>query len=116
MELLLPKGLSCFPLADRPDTAAFLDGPVVLAGLTDRQKVLTGDLEHPETMLRLQDEREWGKLAGCVLYREPGGIHQIPAPQTDREKNGTPSTSPIRGRRGCTLQTARLFRRTAPCK
>lgn len=60
IDLLLPKGITCYPLPDRPDTVAFLDGPVALAGLVERSRTLYGDRDHPEELLRLQDEREWG--------------------------------------------------------
>lgn len=56
----LPKGLSCWPIPDAPNTVAFLDGPVVLAGLIDEERTLKGNRLHPETMLRCDNEREWG--------------------------------------------------------
>ncbi len=59
-----PKGLSCHPLPDRPDTAAFTDGPIVLAGLTAEQHTLRGDINNPATMLAPHDERRWGDWLG----------------------------------------------------
>lgn len=56
----LPRGLHCWPMPDAPDMVAFMDGPVVLAGLTDEERVLYGDIRKPETMLRPDNEREWG--------------------------------------------------------
>lgn len=99
VELLLPKGLSCFPLADRPDTAAFLDGPVVLAGLTDRQRILTGDPGRPETMLRLQDEREWENWQDvyCTVNQEES-IKFLPLKQIGKERYTV--YFPIRGEKG----------------
>src|SRR5207249_4786635 len=35
IRLILPKALTVEPLPDRPDMVAFMDGPLVLAGLTD---------------------------------------------------------------------------------
>lgn len=55
--LILPKAITAWPLPDRPDTVAFLDGPVVLAGLTEHSRRLVGK---PEEILQLRDEREWG--------------------------------------------------------
>ncbi len=60
----LVKKLTAWPLPDEPDTVAFLDGPVVLAGLCQDERVLKGDPDHPETMLRPDSEREW------VMWRE----------------------------------------------
>jgi hypothetical protein len=55
----LPKGLTTCPLPDRPDMVAFMDGPVVLAGLCDEERTLHGDKDHPETILVPDNEREW---------------------------------------------------------
>ena len=59
LQIVLPKRLSAWPLPDRPDTVAFMDGPVVLAGLIDEGRVLCGDAEHPESMLSPDNQREW---------------------------------------------------------
>lgn len=56
----LPKGLQCFPMPDDPSMVAFMDGPVVLAGLVAQERTLYGDTAAPETMLRGDNEREWG--------------------------------------------------------
>lgn len=55
----LPKTITVHPLDDRRDCVAFLDGPVTLAGLIDREVTLKGDIEHPETMFIPDDERQW---------------------------------------------------------
>lgn len=55
----LPKKLTAYPLPDREDTVAFLDGPVALAGLVPEERILYGDILHPETMLTVDDERIW---------------------------------------------------------
>jgi DUF1680 family protein len=55
----LPKGLTTSPLPDRPDLVAFMDGPVVLAGLCDEERTLYGDADRPETILVSDNEREW---------------------------------------------------------
>jgi len=55
----LPKALSTCPLPDEPDTVAFMDGPVVLGGLCDEERMLYGDQDDPETMLTADNEREW---------------------------------------------------------
>jgi len=59
LSLRLPKGLSAWPLSDRGDTVAFLDGPVALAGLCAEQRTLYGNVLRPETLLIPDNEREW---------------------------------------------------------
>jgi uncharacterized protein len=58
--LRLPKKITVSPVPDMPATVAFLDGPVVLAGLCDEERALTGDIRDPSTMLTPDREREWG--------------------------------------------------------
>lgn len=53
------KRLSTWPLPDRPDCRAFLDGPVTLCALTDQEVELVGDPDHPEQLLEPDDERRW---------------------------------------------------------
>lgn len=59
VQIFLKYGLSCWPLPDRPDTVAFLVGPVALAGLISEERMLYGDINDPTTMLIPDDEREW---------------------------------------------------------
>jgi hypothetical protein len=59
LQIVLPQRLSAWPLPDRPDTVAFMDGPAVLAVLIDEGRVLYGDAEHPESMLSPDNQREW---------------------------------------------------------
>ena len=59
VEVQFPKGITCAPLPDAPDTVAFLDGPVVLAGLVGEERILYGDKNDPSTMLAPHDERWW---------------------------------------------------------
>jgi DUF1680 family protein len=75
VKLVLPKGLSASPLPDRPDTMAFLDGPVVLAALTEGSVTLSGNRNAPETMLAPDNEREWGMWLGG--YRTVGQDHNL---------------------------------------
>jgi uncharacterized protein len=58
--LELPKSLTAVPLPDAPDVCAFMDGPIVLAGLCDEERTLVGDIEDPSTILIPHNEREWG--------------------------------------------------------
>lgn len=60
----IPKKLYCCPLSDEEDTAAFMDGPVLLAGLTGEERVIYGDKDHPETFMVPYHEREWNYWRG----------------------------------------------------
>ena len=57
--LSLPKNLRTWPLPDRPDEAAFLDGPVALAGLCGEARTLYGDPAKPEDFFTPDSERKW---------------------------------------------------------
>lgn len=57
--IILPKGLMCWLLPDKEDTVAFLDGPVLLAGLVPEERLLYGDIDNPDTMLTPENERQW---------------------------------------------------------
>ena len=70
VRIVFPKQLTVSPLPDRPDTMAFLDGPVVLAALTSGEVTLTGDPSQPSTLLVPDDEREWSTWLGG--YRTVG--------------------------------------------
>jgi len=54
------KGITTWPLTDKPDTVAFLYGPVVLAGLCGEEIRLQGDISKPEELVVPDNEREWG--------------------------------------------------------
>jgi DUF1680 family protein len=60
LTLTFPKGLASVPLPDEPATVAFMDGPVVLAGLCDEERALHGDASDPSALLTPDNEREWG--------------------------------------------------------
>ena len=57
---MLPKRITAWPLPDRPDTVAFMDGPLVLAGLLDEARTLHGDPRHPEELLAPDNEHANG--------------------------------------------------------
>jgi uncharacterized protein len=79
IELLMPKGLTAVPLPDLPNTVAFMDGPIVLAGLCDEERMLTGDAAHPHTMLVPDNEREWAQwLPGYRTVNQERGIRFKP--------------------------------------
>ncbi len=56
----LPKAITCVASPDRPDMVAFLDGPVVLAGLCSEERTLyAADPNHPESILTPANTHEW---------------------------------------------------------
>jgi hypothetical protein len=75
LRLELPKSLTTCPIPDEPDTVAFMDGPVVLAGLSEREVTLSGDKNQPGKILAPDNEREWGKW--CEVYRTIGQPYAI---------------------------------------
>lgn len=77
-ELLIyfPCGIDIATLPDFPDTAAFLEGPIVLAGICDGERALAGDLAHPEEMLSAQYEHTyqafpWKQSTYKTLFESP---------------------------------------------
>ncbi|MBN1876392.1 MAG: glycoside hydrolase family 127 protein [Anaerolineae bacterium] len=82
-----PKGLWSSPLPDEPDTVAFMDGPVVLAGLCDDERLLYGDKEHPETLLVPDNEREWWFwLHGYRVRGQARGLRFVPLYEIQDER------------------------------
>jgi DUF1680 family protein len=63
IELVLPKTITVWPLADRKDTVAFLDGPVALTGLVDEERTIYYT-DRPEEVLERYDERIWSTWQG----------------------------------------------------
>ncbi len=77
--VVMGKAITCWPLADEPDTVAFLDGPVVLAGLIGEERTLYGDKEHPEEIIHPHDERMWGMWQQTYkTYNQPVGFYLKP--------------------------------------
>ncbi len=77
--LELPKGLSVVSLPDAPDVCAFMDGPVVLAGLCTEERMLIGDKDNIELILTPDNEREWGNwLPGYRVRNQNQGLRFKP--------------------------------------
>jgi hypothetical protein len=75
----LPRLPRAEPLPDRPDTYAFLDGPVVLAGLVDSEVELRGDPGGPTGLLSPDDERAWDAWTGrWRVVGQPRSIRLVP--------------------------------------
>lgn len=86
VQIILPKGLSVHRIPDAPEMVAFLDGPVVLAGLCEEERLLYTDSDHPETILASDNEREWGYwLPGYRVKRQERGLRFLPLYQITDE-------------------------------
>jgi DUF1680 family protein len=87
VDVLLPKGLQAVPLPDAPDIVAFLDGPVVMAGLCEGETVLQADPQQPETALMPVYELEWYRWRpGYRTQVEPHGIRFRPLYEIQDER------------------------------
>lgn len=83
----IPKGIHADYLPGRPDMAAFLDGPVVLAGLCGEERTLYVDPREPEQVLVSDNEREWAYWQNT--YKTIGqdtGIRFVPLHQVGYEE------------------------------
>ena len=59
IQLLLTPKLTAEPLPDMPEVAALMDGPIVLAGMTDKDIGLHGDIYAPESFLHRRTTHEY---------------------------------------------------------
>ena len=79
LSVAFPKSISCHALPDAPDTVAFLDGPVVLAGLCQEERTPYGDCENPVSLLVPRYERRWQEWTGYwKTTDQPVNINFIP--------------------------------------
>jgi len=77
--LELPKRLTVSALPDSPDVCAFLDGPVVLAGLCNEERTLIGDKDDAASILVPDNEREWANwLPGYRVRNQELGLRFKP--------------------------------------
>ena len=54
-----PTKVTAVPLPDSMNKYAFMEGPIVLAGITDNDPCLKGDVNNPESMLTREYEHEY---------------------------------------------------------
>ncbi|OLT05193.1 hypothetical protein BJF90_19890 [Pseudonocardia sp. CNS-004] len=86
VELTLPHRLRVDPVPDEPATVAFVEGPVVLAGLCDRETTLIGEVEEPTSLLVPDDERQWAQwLPGYRTVGQPHSIRFVPLHEVREE-------------------------------
>lgn len=84
--LRIPKGITCCPLSDEPDTVAFMDGPVLLAGLVNEERILYGDTTRPETLIKPSHERQWVEwMPGYRTVNQQFGFYLKPLKNIGRE-------------------------------
>ena len=60
VRILLPQGITAWPLPEDKNMVAFLYGPVLLVGLCDEERRLELNGMSPEQLLANDNEREWG--------------------------------------------------------
>lgn len=83
----LPKGLTVCSMPDNPNVVAFMEGPVVIAGLCDEDRILYGDKEHPEAILIPDNEREWGNwITSYRTYGQDRNLRFVPLYDVGYEK------------------------------
>ena len=70
VEVSIPYGITSVMLDSEGNEAAFLEGPVTLAGLIDHEYTLYGDVNRPESFLTKHNERKW--TTWLTNYRTTG--------------------------------------------
>lgn len=60
LDLFFPSEIRAEPLPDDPGLFSFVEGPIVLAGLTDSDRPLAGDLSDPASILRPETPHTYG--------------------------------------------------------
>lgn len=80
IRLTVPSGLSAVSLPDQPDMVAMLDGPVVLAGLTEQETMLYGDPAEPASFLTPDRERHhsWWQTGTYRTFGQTTGLRFVP--------------------------------------
>jgi DUF1680 family protein len=79
IHVVLPKRLTAEPMPGASSMVAFMDGPVVLAGLCEDERTLYGDPSRPETMIRGDAAYDvWRWLPGYTTNNQPSNFKLIP--------------------------------------
>ena len=86
-EAEFPHTVWCDPLPDDPEMAAFMYGPVTLAGLCDAEMTLHTAPADAAGTIRHEDEREWGSWTQhFITTTEDRAIRFIPLHEVGYEK------------------------------
>lgn len=79
LHLELPMALTAVPLPGQEETVAFMEGPVVLAGLVGERRTLKGDADDPLSMLEPIEEFELGIWHGHWMTKnQPADFKLVP--------------------------------------
>lgn len=79
IDIAFPFAVRAVPIPDEPGTVAFVEGPVVLAGLVDREVALRGDVASAASLLAPDNERQWTQwLRGHRTLGQPSTIRFRP--------------------------------------
>ncbi|SMH42748.1 hypothetical protein SAMN06295885_2046 [Rathayibacter oskolensis] len=79
VDLAFPLAVRVVPIPDEPTTVAFVEGPVVLAGLVDREVALRGEVPTAALLLAPDNERQWTQwLGGYRTVGQPAAIRFRP--------------------------------------
>lgn len=79
LSILFKRKLTFEPLPDKNDMSAFMDGPVVLAGICDKAHTMYGDISDPSSMLMPYDERHWSNwMREYRTYDQEHDIRFVP--------------------------------------
>lgn len=87
VEVAFPFAVRAVPIPDEPTTVAFVEGPIVLAGLCDAELALRGDPGDPSSLIAVDNERQWTQW--LTRYRTVGqsrSIRMIPLHEVTDEK------------------------------
>ncbi len=86
VRIVLPQGITPWPLPEDNNMVAFLYGPVLLAGLCNEERQLVLDGKLPEQLLVHDNEREWGSWRDTFkTIGQERGIRFIPMYQVGYE-------------------------------
>lgn len=81
------KKITVNHLPGSENMVAFMDGPVVLAGLCEEERTLYVENEEPEDLLVADNEREWGNWMNTYkTVHQERGIRFIPLNQVGYER------------------------------
>ncbi|PPF22145.1 hypothetical protein C5B95_03650 [Rathayibacter sp. AY1A7] len=79
VDLAFGTVIRAVPIPDEPGTVAFVEGPIVLAGLVDREIALRGRLEDAPALLAPDNERQWTQwLRGYRAVGQPAAVRFRP--------------------------------------
>jgi len=77
--MVFPRKITLSPIPDEPGTVAFLEGPVVLAAVTEEERRIQIDPANPAAFLVPDNERQWGQWSDTFrLKGQPRGLRFRP--------------------------------------